>query len=93
MSADNGIYIAKFGESDFRVCHAQAIDNVDYYIKHNQSEKAFDYWRNSKIYPTKNEAIIAAHEMEEEYLNSEYSCGYVEYGVNYLGDYSHLITS
>lgn len=29
MSADNGIYIAEFKDG-FRVCHAQAIDNVFY---------------------------------------------------------------
>jgi hypothetical protein len=30
MSADNGIYIAKFKDG-YRVTHAQAIENVDYY--------------------------------------------------------------
>jgi hypothetical protein len=32
MSADNGIYIAKFPDG-FRVAYSSAIENVDYYRK------------------------------------------------------------
>ncbi len=40
MSADNGIYIAKFPEG-WRVIHAQAIENINYYPKGSAKRKKY----------------------------------------------------
>lgn len=93
MSADNGIYIVKVADNDFRAAYASAIDNVDYYIKNNKPEKAFDYWRNAPSFKTKEEADAHAREIEEKLLEYEDDFFFLEYGVCYLGDFSSVFSS
>jgi len=90
MSADNGIYIAKFPDG-FRVAHAMAIENIDYYPKGSQERKDTlnRYFGASKVFQTKEEAILEGHRMEEEIMNSDYPI--LEYGVSYIGEYEAWI--
>lgn len=86
MSADNGIYIAKFPDG-YRVCEAQAIENIDYYPEGSDERKQElkNYFGESKIYETKDEALLAGHKIEEEIANSDWPI--LEYGVCYIGEY------
>jgi hypothetical protein len=85
MSADNGIYVARFKDG-YRVIHAQAINNLRYFDKDGDCPDDFRHreeWRtyfgNASVFPTKEDALIAAYKMAEEY-------SILEYGINYLGD-------
>jgi len=85
MSADNGIYIAKFPDG-YRVCYAHAIDNVTYHREGTKARKKVlkAYFGKSKVFHTKANAVVHAHELEEEYLKGY---GILEYGVSYIGEY------
>ena len=90
MSADNGIYVAKFLDG-FRVTHAQAIENVDYYPEGSKERKEELRTRfgDSPIFPTEDTAMLYAHDLEAEITrvaNLEGFCG-PEYGVCYIGEY------
>lgn len=81
MSADNGIYIAKFPEG-YRVVHAQAIENVDYYPE-GSFERRQELWRyfgGAKVHPTLDDAYAEARELAMEWE-------YLEYGICEIGDY------
>lgn len=86
MSADNGIYIAKFPDG-FRVIHAQAIENINYFPE--GSEEYFKtlkrYFEKAEVIPTKDEAILLGHKMAEDIMNSDFPI--LEYGVSYIGEY------
>ena len=86
MSADNGIYIAKFPDG-FRVVHAQAIEDIDYYPE--GTDEYLDtlkfYFGGSPLYNSKEEAFEAAHDIEEDILADDF-CPILEYGICYLGD-------
>lgn len=78
MSADNGIYIAKFptkqcGE-EYRVTHATAIENVDY------DEYVRDYFENEPTFDTLTEALEYASALETKILADDF-CPILEYGV------------
>jgi len=81
MSADNGIYIAKFTDG-YRVTHAQAIDNCFYGGDCSEEAKAFqyEYFKDSKVYIVREEAWGRARELSDEILTSEWPV--LEYGVN-----------
>lgn len=81
MSADNGIYVAKFPDG-YRVIHAQAIDNLDYYPKNSQEyvDTVRQYFNKSKIYQTQEEAFAEADKMAKE-------CWFLEYGICDLGEF------
>jgi hypothetical protein len=86
MSADNGIYIAKFPDG-FRVIHAQAIENIVYHpLRTKQWKKTMkEYFGKAPLFATKDEAVLYAHKMEEEIL-ADGCCPILEYGVSYLGE-------
>jgi hypothetical protein len=86
VSADNGVYIVKFPDG-YRVCHAQAIENIDYDPVGSKERKDClkDYFGTSKIYQSKDEAIVAAHKLYDEIMNDDFPV--VEYGVRYIGEY------
>lgn len=86
MSADNGIYIAKFPDG-FRVCEGQAIENVDYYPEGSDRRKIAlkSYFWVSPVFKTKEEATIYASKLEDEILSSEF--GILEYEIRYIGEY------
>lgn len=87
MSADNGVYIAKFPDG-FRVTHAQAIENIDFYPKGSVKRKDTlrSYFGKSKTYPTLEDAYVQAHKLEAEVLNDDF-CPILEYGVCFMGEY------
>ena len=82
ISADNGIYIAEFptldGSREWRVIHAQAIDNLDYYPEGSPEEarEIVEYFGTdrARIFGDSDSAFKAAFEMQDEY-------GWTEYGV------------
>lgn len=80
MSADNGVYIAKFKDG-YRVIEASAIDNLTYYPEGSLKEKEtwYSYFGGAPVYATKDEAVLAAHKIADE-------CDILEYGVSYLGN-------
>jgi len=93
MSADNGIYILVTKRTRtqkngvvyndgkehlvYRVAHAAAIDNFDWYKEHqiyNFGAYMKDVWGKSEIYETEADALKAANQLKKEYH-------YVEYGI------------
>ena len=81
MSADNGIYIAKFPEG-YRVAYGAAIENIDYYDEGTKKHKAElkNYFGDSKVYISEARAWKQARKLYKEW-------GYTEYGVCYVGEY------
>lgn len=90
MSADNGIYVAKFPDG-YRVAHCQCIEDVDFYAANTFGRKSVlkVKFGRSKVYATKNEALLAGHEMEQEIRESDWPGNILEYGVSYIGEYEH----
>jgi hypothetical protein len=89
MSADNGIYIGSFptqdGSTEYRVIHAQAIENVDYGSTQEQDAYRFLYFGGAEVFKTLDEtaALAEAHRQEAEILADPF-CAVLEYGVNTL---------
>ena len=78
MSADNGIYVAKFPNGEFRVGHGFASNIIEM-----EEDLLTGYWRNkemdiiwgeSPVFTNQGEAIDHAFKVEQEY-------GWTEYGV------------
>jgi len=80
MSADNAILLAHFPDG-YRVVEAQAIENIDYYPKGSKEYKETlrDYFGNSKVFKTKEEA-------EQEVKRMEKDIYILEYGVIDIGE-------
>ncbi len=80
MSADNGIYIAKFTDG-FRVIHALAIDNLTYYPENSweYNEEIKNYFHNAKRFDTEDEAVKFAWEYSKTF-------DILEYGICDLGN-------
>ena len=91
MSADNGIYVlatrrtrretspGRWSQSEqhcvWRVAHAQAIDNLDWYEQNELNMLGwymYQVWGKSAIYKTLEEALIAAHKKAEDEPVLEY---------------------
>ncbi len=83
MSADNGIYILKTaaqkgGGYEYRVTHAQAIENIYYDVssgeqwEHFIPEIAFQYFGEGQVFTDEQEALGYAHKKAEEYAVLEY---------------------
>ncbi len=83
MSADNGIYILKTaaqegGGYEYRVTHAQAIENIYYDVssgeqwEHFIPEIAFQYFGECQVFTDDREALLYAHRQAEEYPVLEY---------------------
>jgi hypothetical protein len=81
MSADNGIYILKTIDGQYRVAHAQAIEN----IYANYSENWYDpievvlMWGDSKYTRDKIKAYEIAEIMERKWNGTEYGIKTFEY--------------
>jgi len=92
MSADNGIYIAKFPDG-YRITCAQAIENVDYFPEGSKKRKKElkSYFGESEIYKTEQDAFNAALElsakMEEDEEENGMGFFVLEYGICYIGEY------
>ena len=97
MSADNGIYIAKFPDG-FRVAYAQCIENIDYYRRGSKARKVElgAYFGGSPLFSTKELASAYAFEMYErmkkdEEENGMFGCFILEYGISYIGEYESFL--
>ncbi len=87
MSADNGIYILKTaarvgGGYEYRVTHAQAIENIYYDVasgeqwEHFIPEIAFQYFGDCQVYKNEDAAGSYAHLLAQSYPILEYGvCG------------------
>lgn len=75
MSADNGIYIAIFGDGEYRVAYTQAIDNC--WDEEGREIIPFIVYlfADTPAFSTFDEAWAEAKEIEED-------CEYTEYGIN-----------
>ena len=92
MSADNGIYIAKFPDG-YRVCYAQAIENIDFYSPNTKSrkEELKEYFGESPVFEKKEDAEKYAFEMyhkmkEEEEKYGLFGYFILEYGICHVGE-------
>ncbi len=82
MSADNGIYIATFptGKGDkveYRVIHAQAIENVGNPDDLWHERCVREYFANAMVFSNKHDAIVAAYALARDIAEE----GPLEYGV------------
>lgn len=84
MSSDNGVYILpspkKNGGLEYRVVHAQAIENIDY----PGLEEPYEimYFNRSETFDDREEAIKVAHQIAK-HINP------LEYGVQILPEREH----
>lgn len=89
MSADNGIYIGVFptegGEVEYRVIHAQAIDNVDFGSTQEQDAYRASYFGGPNVFATKDKtaALLEASRKADEITSDDF-CGILEYGIQTL---------
>ena len=92
MSADNGIYIAKFPDG-YRVAYAQAIENIDYYPAGSKKRKKTlkQYFGRSPIFKKYKKARKYAsrlyHKMEKDERYEMFRVFILEYGICYIGEY------
>ena len=92
MSADTGIYIAKFPDG-YRVTEVvQCVENVDYFAPgtKERKEELGLYFDNSKVYLDLESAHKRAWEIYEEFNKDEEEFGMgcpIEYGISYIGEY------
>ena len=86
MSADNGVYIVKFPEG-YRVVHAQAIDNIDYFPKGSKERKRVlkQYFGKSKVFENVEDAYKEATKLYDEIIGDAF--GICEYGIQFIGEY------
>lgn len=88
MSSDNGVYILETqapglpaGVREFRVAHAQAIENLYYNVETTRPQfvpqEAFRYFGACQVFPDYEEALHYAMEVAER-------CPILEYGVSSL---------
>lgn len=82
MSADNGIYIGWFGDKEFRVIHAQAIDTV-YYPNGENAVQIVIYFGEAAVFDSLEAAQKEAFRMEDEIMNNDF-CPILEYGISTL---------
>lgn len=92
MSADNGIYIAKFPDG-YRVTDVVGcIENIDYDPPNSKERKRElkAYFGNSKVYKVRKDAYDYAWEVYDKWYTDEEEYGIgcpIEYGVSYIGEY------
>lgn len=82
MSADNGIYIGWFGDKEFRVIYASAIDSL-YYPDGENAIEIVNYFKDAAVFDTFSDALKEALRMENEDLKED---GFfiLEYGISTL---------
>lgn len=87
MSADNGVYILespiKNGQgTEFRVIHAQAIENINYDVPEGEfnDEQLINYFGDCKILTAKA-ASTTALELEKGIMSDDF-CPILEYGIS-----------
>lgn len=88
MSADNGIYIAHFQhDNTWRVIHAQAIENLNWYPSGSQEElnEWISYFCEGYPAASLEAAYEYAHALEALILADSF-CPILEYGITVLGE-------
>lgn len=83
MSADNGIYVLRTPAADgrgfeFRVAHAQAIDNIDYPNRGLVDEYLLNVFGRSWVLHRQRRAVALAHLLHDDMIADGW---YTEYGV------------
>jgi hypothetical protein len=85
LSSDNGIYLGEFptldGGKEYRVVHAQAIENVDFGDPDMQDHTRVSYFGNAHSYRTFVPAWEEAHRLANDIINDS---GLLEYGIQLL---------
>lgn len=87
MSADNGIYILvtkKPGsdtEKEYRVAHAQAIENIDYGTDEDKMNSLVQYFGGPRVgyFDNRIDAIVYAHNTAQSYSVLEYGVQEIDY--------------
>lgn len=82
MSADNCIAVGEFptkgGGKEYRVIHAQAVENLDYGTQEMQDYTRVAYFGDATSFKGELEAMVEAERLAEEVINS---AGVLEYGI------------
>lgn len=85
LSSDNGVYVGEFptqsGEKEYRVIHAQAIENVDFGDQEMQDYTRVSYFGNAISFGTLELAVEEASFLANKVLDD---CGLLEYGISIL---------
>jgi len=83
MSSDNGIYICEFPNQEWRVIHAQAIDNLSYEPDDEDgfnSVQVINYCNvGAATFGSKEQAMVHAHRMAEDYEILEYGVSVIKF--------------
>jgi hypothetical protein len=77
MSSDNGIYILKTPKEngfEYRVTHAQAIDNLWWENEDGNPKEIVAYFGSCRVFTSDDEAFLEAKRLYDDY-------GYTEYGI------------
>ena len=87
MSADNTVAILKTPDGkkgfEYRVVHAQAIENIYWEHPDGNSEEVVRYFGKCQVLKDKHAAFEFAHEMEEQVLSDKF-CPILEYGISQI---------
>src|SRR5882762_7171151 len=86
MSADNGVYILRTPAPDrdgfeFRVAHAQAIENAEWPVQAEADEYIVATFGDSWVFSRRGRAKAVAHLIHDEIVASGW---YTEYGVQVI---------
>ncbi len=86
MSSDDGVYILQTKGPEFRVAHAQGIDQIygefsdESYQWQGDPEMMMDYFQNAPMFSSLEEALDKAADMSYDYE-------YLEYGICVITDF------
>lgn len=78
MSADNGIYVLATKGPEYRVTHAQGIENIYYDVSSGEQwenfipEMTFEYFGECEVFTTEDAALRYAHRLAQEETVLEY---------------------
>ena len=92
MSADNGIYIAKFPDG-YRVTKVVfCIENIDYHRPNTKARKEMllRYFGDSPVFQSKTKALLYAGKIYNDWEKEEDDFGFgcpIEYGISFIGEY------
>ena len=97
MSADNGIYIAKFPDGYRVTSVVGCIENIDYHRRNTKARKKtlMNYFGNSRVFKTKRGAYRKAQKTYKEFEKYEEEFGIgcpIEYGICFVGEYEEFLS-
>jgi len=90
MSADNGIYILESEGPEWRVVHAQAIENINWNPETRttcdssffNNDELKSYFGRCEVFTSKDDAVRAALAIEGEIAQSDFPV--LEYGISFI---------